>query len=145
MPLPVLTIEGRVTADPELRFTPSGAGVTSFTVAANDRVRDGDTWKDGEAAFFRCSVWRQQAENVAESLRKGDHVVVVGKMKQRSFETREGEKRTVLEMECSLVAIPLLFRTVTPGEGRAARGQQQAAPAAATRNDDPWGGDAPPF
>lgn len=141
-----MTIEGRVTADPELRFTPAGHGVASFTVAANDRVKDGDNWKDGEAAFFRCSVWRQQAENVAESLRRGDHVVVVGKMKQRSYETREGEKRTVLEVECSLVAIPLMFRTVTPGEGRASRGtQQQAATPPATRSDDPWGGDQPPF
>src|ERR1700758_2864095 len=97
----VITVVGNLTADPELRFTPSGAAVASFTVAATPRTFDRNTneWKDGDALFLRCSIWRQAAENVAESLTKGMRVVVQGRLKQRSYETREGEKRTVVELD----------------------------------------------
>ena len=108
-----VTIVGNLTGDPELRFTPSGAAVASFTVASTPRVLDKATneWKDGEALFMRCSVWRQYAENVAESLTKGMRVVVTGRLKQRSYETREGEKRTVVEMEVDEVGPSLKYAT----------------------------------
>src|SRR5881398_3885932 len=96
-----VTVIGNLTADPELRFTPSGAAVASFTVASTPRTfdRQSGEWKDGEALFLRCSIWRQAAENVAESLTRGMRVVVQGRLQQRSYETREGEKRTVIEMQ----------------------------------------------
>src|SRR3954466_12634136 len=95
----IITVVGNLTADPELRFTPSGAAVASFTVASTPRTFDRQTneWKDGEALFLRCSAWRQMAENVAESLQRGFRVMVQGRLVQRSYETREGEKRTVIE------------------------------------------------
>ena len=88
-----VTVVGNMTNDPELRFTPSGAAVASFTIATNSRYLDKTTneWKDGDPTYLRCSVWRQYAENVAESLTKGTRVIVSGKLKQRSYETREGE------------------------------------------------------
>ena len=94
-----VTVVGNLTNDPELRFTPSGAAVASFTVASSPRVLDKATneWKDGDPVYMRCSVWRQYAENVAESLAKGTRVIVTGRLRQRSYETREGEKRTVVE------------------------------------------------
>ena len=94
----VITVVGNLTADPELRFTPSGAAVANFTVASTPRTFDKNSneWKDGEALFLRCSVWRQAAENVAESLHRGTAVIVQGRLKQRSYETKEGEKRTVI-------------------------------------------------
>src|SRR5438067_9520521 len=97
----VITVVGNLTDDPELRFTPSGAAVASFTVASTPRTFDraSGEWKDGDALFMRCSIWRQAAENVAESLTRGMRVVVQGRLRQRSFETREGEERTVVEME----------------------------------------------
>jgi single-strand DNA-binding protein len=96
-----LTIVGNITNDPELRFTPSGAAVASFTVASNSRYLDKATneWKDGEPVFMRCSVWRQYAENVAESLTRGTRVIVTGRLKQRSYDNRDGQKVTVMEME----------------------------------------------
>ena len=92
-----ITVVGNLTADPELRFTPSGAAVANFTVASTPRIYDRQSgeWKDGEALFLRCNIWREAAENVAESLTRGSRVIVSGRLKQRSFETREGEKRTV--------------------------------------------------
>ena len=116
-----LTIVGNITNDPELRFTPSGAAVASFTVASNSRYLDKTTneWKDGEPVFMRCSVWRQYAENVAESLTRGTRVIVTGRLKQRSYETREGEKRTVLEMEVDDVGPAL--RTATAKVTKVAR------------------------
>ena len=95
---PQITVVGNLTADPELRFTPNGAAVANFTVASTPRTfnRQTSEWSDGETMFLGCSVWRQYAENVAESLTKGMRVVVSGRMKARSYETREGEKRTVL-------------------------------------------------
>jgi single-strand DNA-binding protein len=97
----IITVVGNLTADPELRFTPSGAAVANFTVASTPRTfdRQSNEWKDGEAMFLNCSVWRQAAENAAESLQRGMRVIVSGKLKARSFETREGEKRTVFEVE----------------------------------------------
>ncbi|GIJ00605.1 single-strand binding protein [Sediminihabitans luteus] len=97
----IITVVGNLTADPELRFTPSGAAVASFTVASTPRQFDRQTneWKDGETLFMRCSIWRDAAENVAESLTKGTAVIVQGRLVQRSYETREGEKRTVVEMQ----------------------------------------------
>ncbi len=95
----VITIIGNLTADPELRFTPSGAAVANFTVASTPRMfdRQSNEWKDGETLFMRCSVWRDAAENVAESLQRGMRVIVAGRLKSRSYETKEGEKRTVVE------------------------------------------------
>jgi single-strand DNA-binding protein len=109
----VITVVGNLTDDPELRFTPSGAAVASFTVAATPRTFDRNTneWKDGDALFLRCSIWRQAAENVAESLTKGMRVVVQGRLKQRSYETREGEKRTVVELDVEEVGPSLKYAT----------------------------------
>jgi single-strand DNA-binding protein len=144
-----VTIVGNLTNDPELRFTPSGAAVASFTVASNSRYLDKTTneWKDGEPVFMRCSVWRQYAENVAESLTRGTPVFVTGRLKQRSYDTREGEKRTVLELEVDDVGPAL--RTATAKVTKVARsggeggfsggggfgGGQQGGGAPA---DDPW-------
>jgi single-strand DNA-binding protein len=109
----VITVVGNLTADPELRFTPSGAAVANFTVASTPRTFDKNTneWKDGEALFLRCSVWRQAAENVAESLHKGTAVIVQGRLKQRSYETKEGEKRTVYELDVEEVGPSLKWAT----------------------------------
>lgn len=96
-----ITIVGRLTADPELRFTPAGAAVANFTVASNPRVFDKNTneWKDGDALFLRCNIWRDSAENVAESLERGMAIIVKGNLKQRSYDTKEGDKRTVVELD----------------------------------------------
>ncbi|HET7326790.1 MAG TPA: single-stranded DNA-binding protein [Nocardioidaceae bacterium] len=109
----VITVVGNLTDDPELRFTPSGAAVANFTVASTPRQFDRQTneWKDGDALFLRCSIWRQAAENVAESLSKGARVVVQGRLRQRSFETREGEKRTVVECEVDEIGPSLRYAT----------------------------------
>jgi single-strand DNA-binding protein len=120
----VITVIGNLTADPELRFTPSGAAVANFTVASTPRTfdRQSGEWKDGEALFLRCNIWRQAAENVAETLTRGARVIVQGRLRQRSFETREGEKRTVIEMEVDEVGPSLRYATakvnkVSRGEG----------------------------
>ncbi|MFC7403896.1 single-stranded DNA-binding protein [Georgenia alba] len=109
----VITVVGNLTADPELRFTPSGAAVASFTVASTPRTfdRQANEWKDGETLFLRCSVWREAAENVAESLTKGTRVIVQGRLVQRSFETREGERRTVVEMQVDEVGPSMRYAT----------------------------------
>jgi single-strand DNA-binding protein len=109
----VITVVGNLTADPELRFTPSGAAVANFTVASTPRTfdRQSGEWKDGEALFLRCNIWRQAAENVAETLTRGARVIVQGRLKQRSFETREGEKRTVIELEVDEVGPSLRYAT----------------------------------
>jgi single-strand DNA-binding protein len=97
----IVTIIGNITGDPELRFTPSGAAVANFTIASTPRTFDkqSNEWKDGETLFMRCSVWREQAENVAESLVRGTAVIAQGRIQSRSYETKEGEKRTVIEMQ----------------------------------------------
>jgi single-strand DNA-binding protein len=109
----VITVVGNLTADPELRFTPSGAAVASFTIASTPRTfdRNSNEWKDGEALFLRCSIWRQAAENVAESLTRGMRVIASGRLKQRSYETREGEKRTVMELDVEEVGPSLKYAT----------------------------------
>jgi len=158
----VITVVGNLTDDPELRFTSSGAAVANFTVASTPRFFDKQTndWKDGDALFLRCSIWRQAAENVAESLHKGTRVIVQGRLKQRSYETREGEKRTVYELDVDEVGPALRYATTKvskvtrsgggggfggSGGGQGGQSTQSAAPA-----DDPWASapatnDEPPF
>jgi single-strand DNA-binding protein len=143
----VITVIGNITGDPELRFTPSGAAVANFTVASTPRQfdRQSNEWKDGETLFMRCSVWRDAAENVAESLQRGTRVIVSGRLKSRSYETKEGEKRTVVEMDVDEVGPSLRYATAKVnrtqrggsagggfgggGGGQQGGGQQQ---------DDPW-------
>lgn len=156
----IITVVGNLTADPELRFTPSGAGVASFTVASTPRSfdRQANEWKDGDTLFMRCSIWREAAENVFESLSKGTRVIVQGRLVQRSFETREGEKRTVVEMQVDEIGPSLRYATAKVtrasrgggGEG-AARGGDFGAPQGGAA-DDPWAsggatnfGEEPPF
>jgi single-strand DNA-binding protein len=138
----VITVVGNLTADPELRFTPSGAAVANFTVASTPRTFDRQTgeWKDGEALFLRCNVWRQAAENTAESLTRGMRVIVSGRLRQRSFETREGEKRTIMEMEVDEVGPSLRYATA-----KVNRATRQGSPmggggygSAGAPSDDPW-------
>jgi single-strand DNA-binding protein len=158
----IMTVIGNLTADPELRFTASGAAVANFTVASTPRTfdRNSGEWKDGEALFLRCNIWRQPAENVAESLTRGARVIVSGRLKQRSFETKEGEKRTVIELEVDEIGPSLRYATAKinraqrsdgggggggygssgggGGYGNSGGSRQAAAP-----SDDPWGS-APP-
>ena len=145
-----VTVTGNLTSDPELRFTPNGSAVASFTVASTTRVldRDSNQWKDGDTLFLRCSVWRQYAENVAESLTKGTRVIVTGRLKQRSYETKEGEKRTVVEMDVDDVGPAL--RNATAKVNRVTRGSDGGYNSSATAPlDDPWAApvstDEPPF
>jgi single-strand DNA-binding protein len=142
----VITVVGNLTDDPELRFTPSGAAVANFTVASTPRSFNKQTneWEDGEALFLRCSIWRQAAENVAESLQRGMRVVVQGRLRARTWETREGEKRTSFEIDVEEIGPSLKFATakvnrVSRGSGGGFSGGQggqggQSGPAA----DDPW-------
>ena len=119
---------GNLTDDPELRFTPNGAAVANFRLAVTPRVREGDSWKDGETSFFRINVWRQQAENVAETLQKGARCIVVGRLRTRSWETPEGEKRSVTEIEADEVGISLKFaqaQSRKAGREHAAAGRDQ--------------------
>jgi single-strand DNA-binding protein len=146
-----ITVVGNLTADPELRFTPSGAAVASFTVASTPRTLDRQSgeWKDGDALFLRCNIWRQAAENVAESLNRGARVIVTGRLRQRSYETKEGEKRTVVELEVDEVGPSLRYANAKVnkvqrasgdggGFGGGGGGSRNSGPA-----DDPWGS-APP-
>src|SRR2546421_12794843 len=108
-----ITVIGNLTDDPELRFTPSGAAVAKFRVASTPRTMDraSGEWKDGEPLFLSCTVWRQAAENLAESLTRGARVIVTGRLRQRSYETKEGEKRTVMELEVDEVGPSLRYAT----------------------------------
>jgi single-strand DNA-binding protein len=130
----VVTVVGNLTADPELKFTSSGAGVASFTVASTPRMFDKQTneWRDGEALFLRCNVWRQPAENVAESLTRGMRVMVSGRLRQRSFETAAGEKRTVVELEVDEVGPSLKYAKATVS--KVSRNGSAPAPAASSRS-----------
>jgi single-strand DNA-binding protein len=142
----VITVVGNLTGDPELRFTPSGAAVASFTVASTPRTLDKATneWKDGEALFLRCSIWRQAAENVAESLQKGMRVVVQGRLKQRSYETKEGEKRTSYELDVEEVGPSLKYATAKVNKtSRGGGGGFGGGPAGGPPADDPWASSAP--
>lgn len=132
-----ITVIGNLTADPELRFTPSGAAVSNFTVASTPRSFDkaSGEWKDGDALFLRCSVWRQAAENIAESLTRGTRVIVSGRLVQRSYE-KDGEKRTVYELQVDEVGPSLKYATAKVQ--KATRSDASSAPAG-----DPWGGPVP--
>lgn len=139
---------GNLTDDPELRFTPGGAAVANFRIAVTPRVRDGDSWKDGETSFFRVNVWRQQAENVAESLTKGARCVVVGRLRARSWETPEGEKRSVTEIEADEVAPSLKFATAKVERTSRGGGGGDWAPGGTPASVGAGGGefnDDPPF
>lgn len=156
----IITVVGNLTDDPELRFTPSGAAVANFTVASTPRSFNKQTneWEDGEAMFLRCSIWRQAAENVAESLQRGMRVVVQGRLKARSYETREGEKRTSWEIDVDEIGPSLKFATakvnrVSRSGGQSYSGgasapsgaaQPAATPSApAGQAEDPWATPAP--
>ena len=151
----VITVIGNLVDDPELRFTPSGAAVAKFRVASTPRIFDRDTneWKDGESLFLTCSVWRQAAENVAETLQRGMRVIVQGRLKQRSYEDREGVKRTVYELDVDEVGASLRSATakVTKTGGRrddrpAAASQAQSSGNSTAPPADPWArSDEPPF
>ena len=104
---------GNLTNDPELRFTNNGIPVTNFGLAVNTRVKDGDSWRDGETSFFRCTAWRSLAENLAESLTKGTRIVVQGRLQQRSWETPEGERRSVVEVQVDEAGPSLRWATAT--------------------------------
>ena len=150
-----ITITGNLTADPELRFTASGAAVANFTVASTPRTFDkaSGEFKDGEALFMRCNIWRQAAENITESLSRGMRVVVTGRLKQRSFETKEGDKRTVIELEVDDIGPSLMYATAQVTKTSSGSGSSQR-PAQQKRADDPWSqqpaksdsySDTPPF
>lgn len=133
----VITVIGNLTEDPELRYTPSGAAVAKFRVASTPRTfdRSSGEWRDGEAMFLSCNAWRNLAENVAETLSRGSRVIVQGRLRQRSYETREGEKRTVFELEADEIGPSLRYATakiqkVSRGGGGARSGGMPA--------DDPW-------
>jgi single-strand DNA-binding protein len=157
----IITVVGNLTADPELRFTPSGAAVANFTVASTPRIYDRQSgeWRDGEALFLRCNIWREAAENVAESLTRGSRVIVQGRLKQRSFETKEGEKRTVIELEVDEIGPSLRYATAKINRaqrsdggggggygssgGGGGYGNSGGSRPASAPSDDPWGS-APP-
>jgi single-strand DNA-binding protein len=139
---PVITVVGNLTDDPELRFTPSGAAVAKFRVASTPRYldRQAGEWRDGDPLFLTCNIWRDPAEHVAESLKRGTRVIVHGRLRQRSYETREGEKRTVYELEVDEIgpslryataAVKRMTRTNTPAT-------TTATPATSATQDDPW-------
>jgi single-strand DNA-binding protein len=138
-----ITIIGNLVSDPELRFTPSGAAVAKFTVASTPRYLDKATneWKDGDSLFLTCQIWRQAAENVAESLTRGTRVIVSGRLKQRSYETKEGEKRTVYEVEVDEVGPSLRNATAKVTKMTRAGGSGGAAGFSSPTDftaDDPW-------
>lgn len=140
----VITVIGNLTDDPELRFTPSGAAVANFTVASTPRSfnKQSNAWEDGETLFLRCAIWRQAAENVAESLTRGTRVIVQGRLKSRTFETREGEKRTVFELDVEEVGPSLTWATAKVT--RASRsGGQGGYGGGAPSGGAPAGGGAP--
>ncbi|HEY0261267.1 MAG TPA: single-stranded DNA-binding protein [Lacisediminihabitans sp.] len=140
----VITVVGNLTSDPELRYTQNGLAVANFTIASTPRSFDraSNDWKDGEALFLRASVWREFAEHVAGSLTKGSRVVATGRLKQRSYETKEGEKRTSIELEVDEIGPSLRYataqvtRTSSSREGGAGGGRGQVA-------DEPWAASAP--
>ena len=138
-----ITLIGNLTDDPELRFTPSGAAVAKFRVASTPRYLDRQTgeWKDGEALFLTCNVWRQAAENVAESLQRGTRVIVSGRLKQRSYETKEGEKRTVFEVEVDEIGPSLRYATAKVQKMSRSSGGGFNTGGAPT--DDPWASATP--
>jgi len=140
-----ITVIGNLTDDPELRFTASGAAVAKFRIASTPRTLDkaSGEWRDGEALFLACSVWRQVAENVAESLQRGARVIVSGRLRQRSYETREGEKRTVYELEVDEIGPSLRYATVKVNKlARAGAGAAAGGGGRGGFDHDPWATDA---
>jgi single-strand DNA-binding protein len=144
-----ITVIGNLTNDPELRFTPSGSAVANFTIASTPRTfdRQSNEWKDGETLFLRASIWREAAENVAETLTKGARVIVSGRLKSRSYETKEGEKRTVIELEVDEIGPSLRYasakvtrtaRSGGQGAGGGNWGGGQPAGATPAAAEDPW-------
>lgn len=144
-----ITLVGNLTADPDLRWTPAGAAITTFTVASTPRVYDRQEgqWKDGEALFLRCTVWREAAEHVAETLSRGSRVIVTGRLKQRSFETRDGDKRTVIEVDVDEVGPSLRYLSATLNKPAKTAGNGRATNGAAgdgAGSDDSWASVEPP-
>jgi single-strand DNA-binding protein len=141
----VITLVGNLVDDPELRFTPSGAAVAKFRVASTPRFLDRQTneWKDGESLFLTCNVWRQAAENTAETLQRGMRVIVQGRLKQRSYETKEGEKRTVFEVEVDELGPSLRNATAKVSKTTRSGGGSGGSFGGSTGGDDPWASAAP--
>lgn len=141
----IITVVGNLTADPELRYTQSGLAVANFTIASTPRNFDRQTneWKDGEALFLRASVWREFAEHVAGSLSKGSRVVATGRLKQRSYETKEGEKRTAMELEIDEIGPSLRYATAQISRAQSSGGGGGRASAAPMQQDEPWASAAP--
>jgi len=135
----VITVVGNLTADPELRYTQSGLAVANFTIASTPRSFDraSNEWKDGEALFLRASVWREFAEHVAGSLTKGSRVIASGRLKQRSYETKEGERRTSIELEVDEIGPSLRYATASITRAQSSRGGSPSG------NDEPWAASAP--
>jgi single-strand DNA-binding protein len=152
----IITVIGNLTSDPELRFTPSGAAVSNFTVASTPRTYDKQSqeWKDGQALFLRCSVWRDAAENVAESLTKGMRVIVQGRLTQRNWDDKEGNKRTSVELEVDEIGPSLKFADAKVTRANRAASGSSSGGFGGQRQADPWAsqgtiggqqGDEPPF
>lgn len=137
-----ITVVGNLTDDPELRFTPSGAAVAKFRIASTPRTLDraSGEWKDGEPLFLACNIWRAAAENVAECLQRGARVIVTGRLRQRSYETKEGEKRTVMELEVDEIGPSLRYATATIKKMNRASGSsgQQGGGQRPAATPDPW-------
>jgi single-strand DNA-binding protein len=138
-----VTVVGNLTSDPELRFTPAGSAVANFTVASTPRVfdRESGAWRDGDALFLRCSLWREYAENVAESLVRGTRVVVHGRLRQRSYDTKEGEKRTVVELEVDEIGPSLRYATAKVTKASRAAGGEGSS----SWTPEPVAAGKPPF
>jgi single-strand DNA-binding protein len=134
MPETFVSLVGNLTDDPEVRFTPQGTTVASFRLAVTPRVKDGDGWKDGETGFFRINAWRDLAEHAADSLAKGDRALVLGRLKTRSWETAEGERRSVVEVEAEEIG-PRSSGPPPPRSGPTARPRPATAPARTTVAD----------
>ena len=149
-----ITLIGNLTTDPELRFTPSGSAVANFRIASTPRTfdRQSNEWKDGETLFLPCNVWREQAENLVESLTKGSRVIVMGRLKPRTYETKEGEKRTVIELEVDEMGPSLKNATAkvvkAQRQNSGGFGNQQSQPSGfgpSTAQQDPWANQAGGF
>jgi single-strand DNA-binding protein len=140
----VITVVGNLTSDPELRYTQNGLAVANFTIASTPRNYDraSSEWKDGEALFLRASVWREFAEHVAGSLTKGSRVIATGRLKQRSYETKEGEKRTSIELEVDEIGPSLRYATAQVTRAQSSGGGGGRGPAA-VQQDEPWAASAP--
>ncbi len=141
----VITVVGNLTSDPELRYTQNGLAVANFTIASTPRNFDRATseWKDGESLFLRASVWREFAEHVAGSLTKGSRVIATGRLKQRSYETKEGEKRTSMELEIDEIGPSLRYATASLTRAQSSSGPRGGGAPAVSGNDEPWAASTP--